>query len=152
MYVNHSGWNEKTGAFSYDIYLDENKTDYALVLKNGEVLKQTSHFQDVTADWNNDGDVYTCFGAWFESSYGGNNFWSAEDLVFAALEAQEEDRRFSAHDVVAVRGLALPAKERRPSLDAQILKSEQRALNQDADRNRRMKELGIRGPGEPWAR
>ena len=152
MYVNHSGWTADRGAFSYDIFVDETKTDYEVVYGNGYVSKQVTPFEHITGDWNNDGDVYTQFGAWFSSKYGGNTFLTPEDLVMALVEAQGRERKAYGNEIVSVKGIDFPSKERRPSLSDQIRQSEQRAMHQEAERNRKMNSLGIRPPGEPWAR
>ena len=151
MYVNYSGWNKKDGQFSYDVFIDENKQDYAIVYHDGFVSRQTSPFSPVTADWNHDGDVYTKFGAWFSSRFGtGNNFFTPEEIVLELVENRSKER-FYGHDIKEVVGITLPEPSK-PRLSDAILNSELRAMNQEAERNRKMKALGIRRPGEPWAR
>lgn len=153
MYVSYSGWTQERGSFFCNIFIDENKQDYSLKYGDGTIAKQISPFQHVTADWNHDGDIYTQFGAWFESpGYGGNSFWTPEQMVRAAADGMEKDRRFYANEVVAVKGIEIPMPERRPSLTDKVQDSERRTANRDAERNRRMAALGIRPPNEPWAR
>ena len=152
MYVNHSGWNIKQGAFSYDIFFDETKTDFEVIYGDGFVSKQITPFEEVTGDWNHDGDVYTQFGAWFEGQYGGNTFLTPEDLVMSVLEARDRERKPYGNEIVSVKGVDIPLPEQRPNFDTVLRDSERRAANQEADRNRRMGELGIRPPNEPWAR
>lgn len=103
------------------------------------------------ADWNCDGDVYTQFGAFFEGRYAGRNFWSVEELVSACIEALDKER-VNGSDVKEVKGIMIPPRDKRPSLEESIRVSEQRAAHQEAERNRKMDMLGIRRPGEPWAR
>lgn len=151
MHVNHSGWSKDHGHFSCDIFIDEHKTDYALVYGDGTVCRQTSPFTTVRGDWNNDGDVYEQFGAWFQGLYGGGTFMTPVDLVSAAINGVTKDR-FSKNEIQEVRGVTVPLPERRPRLEDRIRQSENRAMHQEAERNRRMNALGIRNPGEPWAR
>jgi len=149
MYVNHSGWTKEKGSFHYDIFLDETKTDYELHFADGFIAKQTTPFQEVTADWNYDGDQYTQFGAWFESRYGGANFWTPTEMVRALLDGMEDGRQRHPDTLCAIPGIQIPAKDRRPSLKDTILQSEQRALQQEITRSQRMSALGIRFPDEP---
>lgn len=151
MYVNYSGWTEKRGSFSCNVFIDETRQDYVLVYGNGFVAKQTTPFQSETADWNNDGDVYTQFGAWFESPFGGGTFFTPEEMVQAAADSLEKERFYN-NEVKEVQGVTIPFSEHRPRLEDQIRQSENRAMHQDAERNRKMDTLGIRCPGEPWAR
>ncbi len=153
MYVNHSGWSVDRGSFSYNVFIDESKLDYAVEYGNGFISKQMSPFQHVTGDWNHDGDVYEQYGAWFQSEYGGNSFFTPEDLVrIAADDALEPDRRIGGNEARRVHGVVHPMTQDREPLDRKIADSERRAANQEADRNRRMNELGIRPSNEPRAR
>lgn len=153
MNVNYSGWTEQHGYFSCNIFVDETRQDYELVFGDGSVSKQQSPFEEVTADWNNDGDVYTQFGAWFSRPEGsGANFWTPEDMVHAVADAQTRERKPYGNEVVAVKGIEVPLPGKRPALADVIRQSEQRAANQEAERNRRMDALGIRPSDEPWAR
>lgn len=151
MYVNYSGWTKDHGSFSCNIYIDENKQDYEVVYGDGSVAKQTGPFHEVTADWNHDGDVYSMFGAWFQSESGRGSFFTPEDLVRIAADGLEKDR-FYGNEAKCVKGITIPLPERRPRLDDVIRQNEVRAANQEAERNRKMNALGIRPPGEPWAR
>ena len=153
MYVNHSGWSQKYGSFNYNIYVDENKTDYELVYGDGSIAKQQSPFEYVTADWNHDGDVYTQFGAWFGKPGGSSSeFITPENMVSAILHARELTWTPYGNELIDVRGIEVPPPDKRPSLDDTLRKTELRALHQDIDCNRKMNALGIRPPGEPWAR
>lgn len=151
MYVNHSGWSQEYGSFNYNIFVDDKKTDYEIVYADGKTCKQASPFDYVTADWNCDNDVYTQFGAYFEGRYAGRNFWTVEELVSVCIEAVDKEH-LCGSDVKEVKGIVIPSKDKRPSLDESIRQSEQRLANQEAERNRKMDMLGIRRPGEPWAR
>lgn len=151
MYVDYSGWNERQGPFACSVFVDEKKTDYSVVYGDGTVSRQMTPFEHVTADWNNDGERYTLFGAWFDSAVGGNTFLTPEELVRAAVDSKSKDH-FYGNEIKKVNGISFPFLDRRPTLDEQIIRSEQRALNQDAERNRKMDALGIRPSGEPWER
>ena len=157
MYVTHSGWNEKYGAFHYDVYIDENKTDYELHYKNGMIAKQSTPFHEETRDWNCDQDVYPLFGAWFrcyekDGSPAGGNFWTPEDLVRAALDCQDPENIRYGNRVIAVPGIELPPPHKRPNLADRIRRNERQIEAQTIERNRKMNTLGIRPPNEPWAR
>lgn len=153
MYVNHSGWNIETGPFNYNIYVDENKTDHEIHFQDGTIAKQVTPFESRTEDWNHDGDVYEQFGAWFQRP--GENrstFWTPEELVMSIIETMEENRSPYGPKVAFVKGIDVPAKDKRPTLEDKILQSERRLEAQEIERNRRMEALGIRPPNEPWAR
>ena len=151
MYVDYSGWTEKYGYFSCKVFIDETKQDYALVYGDGTVAKQSTPFTFVTADWNHDGDVYTQFGAWFDIESGSGEFYCVEDLVRAAADASEKERFYN-NEIKQVIGITIPPPEKRPTLEDQIQQSENRAMHQEAEKNRKMDALGIRRPGEPWVR
>ena len=87
MYVDYSGWSEEKGYFLYTFFINEAATDYEIHYENGFVAKQTSDFTTYTYDWNHDGDVYSMFGAWFESRHGGNDFFTPEELVNALVDS-----------------------------------------------------------------
>lgn len=150
MYVEHSGWSLEKGAYSYQIFIDEKKTDYEIHFHNGSIAKQAGPFEYVTADWNNDGDVYTEFGASFISD-NGKSFWTPVEMVSALIAAREGEKPWGGASVKDIPGINLPG-EKHPGLDEQIKRSEQRAMHQEIERNQKMNALGIRGPGEPWAR
>ena len=149
MYVNHSGWNEKHGAFYYDIYINEHKTDYEIHYQNGMIAKQSTPFHVETRDWNHDGDVYPLFGAWFQCC---GHFWTPESMVAVLIEAMDNTRTRYGNEVVSIPGITLPEPGKRPNLNDHIRRTESKSMAQDAERNRKMKALGIRQPGEPWAR
>lgn len=153
MYVNHSGWSAETGAFSYDIYIDENKKDYEIRYKDGSVDRQITPFEAVTNDWNNDGDVYTMFGAYFEhDSTGWRQFMTPENMVMLLLNSRFDPRSVCGPLVTEIPGIEIPDRDKRPKLEQTIQDSERRVLNRDAECNRKMDALGIRPSDEPWAR
>ncbi len=153
MYVNHSGWSEDIGSFSYDIYMDENKTDYEIRYADGSVDRQVTPFEAVTNDWNNDGDVYTMFGAYFEhNTTGWREFMTPESMVMLLLNSRFDPRSVTGPLVTEIPGIEIPDRDKRPTLEQTIQEGERRALHRDAERNRKMDALGIRPPNEPWAR
>lgn len=153
MYVNHSGWNIDRGSFSYDVFVDEHRKDYVLHFSNGSKQYQRSPFGEVTADWNHDGQVYSQFGAWFSESPNSNGeFWTPEQMVRELIDSLDPDCRQSGAHIVSIPGIEVPTPDKRPSLSDKIRQSENRAMHQDIERNRKMTALGIRAPGEPWAR
>jgi hypothetical protein len=157
MDVLYSGWSEKRGSFSCNVFVDEQKTDYEIHFKSGLIAYQSSPFQNETHDWNHDDDVYTQFGAWFEfrnedGHFQGSQFWTPVDMVSELAEALNPDSRVYGDSVVAIPGIKIPPLEKRPTLEDQILRSERLAMAQDVERNQKMKSLGIRHPDEPWAR
>lgn len=153
MHVNFSGWNEKHGAFSCDVYINERKEDYELHYSDGSIKRQCTPFEDISTDWNHDGDVYSQFGAWFtDPKDGRNEFWSVTEMVSALVDAMDPDSRHYGRYVVDIPGINIPLPQDRPRLDDRIRQSENRAMHQEAERNRKMDALGIRPPGEPWAR
>ena len=145
MKVNYSGWKKDFGSFDVDVFLDETKTNYEIQFKNGEVWKQRDGFESVTADWNNDGDIYSRFGAWFEvfNKAGqslGREFFTAVEMVRVVVDGK-----------AVVKGLTVPELKKK-TLEDRIIQSERRSEAQEIERNRKMAALGIRHPGEPWAR
>jgi len=157
MKVNYGGWKEGVGFFNHDIFVDENRRDYSIHFENGSVARQSSAFEEHTADWNCDGDVYTMFGAWFnyyapDGSSRGGAFHTPEDLVRFAVDALDPDASFSGPRVVKVDGIEIQQNNRGTSLDDKIAQSEARAMHLEAERNRKMKALGIRPSNEPWAK
>lgn len=79
-------WTRERGKFRDEYFVDERKTDYVIKWKNGTVSKQLSRFADVFKDWNNDGEVYCKFGAYFEGLYGGEDFISPQQMVNLMLD------------------------------------------------------------------
>ncbi len=88
MILSHEGWSQERGWFKDKYFFDETKTDHTIHWKNGKVCKQESTFKNLTADFNNDGDVYTEFGCWFESVYTSREWWTPQNLLSLILEGE----------------------------------------------------------------
>lgn len=152
MKIEHSGWNIEHGSFRYFIEVDERKTDYEIRFRNGCVARQAETFHEVTADWNCDGDVYSQYGAFFdnfdsEGKRNGGTFWTPVEMVESLIRGREGEDN-GGYTVVDIPGIELPTRDKRPSLDEQVARSERQQLMQDIERNRKMNALGIRRPGE----
>ena len=146
MYVDYSGWSKDRGFFHDKIFFDENKRDYMIQFNDGTVLKQTSSFEFQTADWNHDGDIYTQYGAWFneitpDGKAGYGEFWTPEVMVRAVIDAVDPDRPKYGNQVKSISGITLPTKNNHQSLDEQIQRSEQRALNKEMETNHKKNHL-----------
>jgi len=157
MDVSYCGWTLEHGAFSCNVFIDENKTDYELHYRSGKIAYQKGPFQTVTADWNHDDDCYSLFGAWFETqnedgSFSSGQFWTPTDMVRALVDNADPEQRSYGDVVVSIPGIEIPSPQNRKSLDHQIQQSETRALHQEIERNQKMSALGIRPSNEPWAR
>lgn len=158
MRVNHSGWSKKYGSFNYNISFDEKRTDYEVRFESGRTLRQCGEFDYVTADWNCDGDVYTEFGANFTryyedgTPYAGREFWTVEHLVAELIDGLYGDDRPKRDRMISISGVTIPPPHLRPSLNETVARSEKQQMARDIERNRQMNALGVRGPGEPWAR
>lgn len=87
MNVEYSGWREDLGFFRYLIALDEKREDYEIHRKNGRVGRQVTPFEELTYDWNNDGDIYPLFGAFFQWD-NGRDFLTPVDMVSLVLEGE----------------------------------------------------------------
>ena len=158
MFVNHSGWSEKSGSFNYNIPFNEKRTDYEVCYESGQTLRQCSPFQYVTADWNCDGDVYTEFGANFVRyepegvARAGTEFWTPTELVAELIDGLYGDDFPRRDRIISISGVDVPPTHKRPSLRDQVAQIERQQMAQDIERNKKMNALGIREPGEPWAR
>jgi len=157
MLVEYSGWTKDNGNFFCEIELDETKLDYEIHYENGEIARQTSPFQLVTRDWNHDGDVYSKLGAWFEhlnsdGSFKHGFFWGPEDMVRGLIDSKDPSSTYYGDRIKAIPGIEIPPPARRPSLEDHLQSSERRRMMQDAERTRKMNALGIRHPGDPWAK
>ena len=146
MYVDYSGWTKERGFFHDKLFVDENKHNYVIQYNDGTAMQQTSSFQFQTADWNNDGDIYTQYGAWFneiksDGKLGRGEFWTPEDMVRAVIDADDPDRPKYGNQVKSISGIVLPAKEAHRSLDEQIQLSGQRATNKDTEDFHKTKHL-----------
>ena len=158
MQVDYRGWKEGIGAFSCQIFVDENKTDYEIHYKNGMIARQISPFDYETNDWNHDGDIYTKFGAFFsckdkKGNSCGVDFWSPEEMVRVVVDAKNTTlSRLNGNDVIDIPGIKIPDIRKHPPLDQQLRMTERRKEAMDIERNRKMKMLGVRPPNEPWVR
>ena len=88
MQLTHEGWSQERGWFQDKYNIDTTRTDHEIHWKNGQVCKQILPFQVVSADWNNDDDVYAEFGATFESRYGGREWWTPQNLLGLMLDGE----------------------------------------------------------------
>ena len=89
MIIENSGWSQERGFFNDKYFVDETKTDYEIHWKNGKVCKQQTPFKTITADWNNDSDIYSEFGANFESQWGvGREWWTPQNLLSLILDGE----------------------------------------------------------------
>ena len=88
MQLTHEGWSQERGWFCDKYDIDTDRTDHEIHWKNGKVCKQESSFENMEADFNNDGDVYTEFGCWFEGFYGGREWWTPYHLLDLILEGE----------------------------------------------------------------
>ncbi len=61
-------------------FIDENKSDYEIRFSNGDVYVQDGPFHIESADWNNDGYFYDCFGAAFRCG-NSKQFYELHDLA-----------------------------------------------------------------------
>ncbi len=88
MQLTHEGWSQERGWFQDKYNIDTTRTDHEIHWKNGKVCKQESPFIVVDADWNNDGEIYTEFGATFESPYAGREWHTPQGLLSLMLEGE----------------------------------------------------------------
>lgn len=86
MNIRYSGYRENYGTFDVLIPVDETRQDYEIQMKNGQIGRQVTPFQEATYDWNHDGDVYTLFGAWFDWN-GSRDFITPVDMVSMVIDA-----------------------------------------------------------------
>lgn len=61
-----------------------NRTDLEIRWKDGRVSKQLTPFKLETADWNDAGNVYELFGAYFEGEHSEKAFYTPDDLEYFA--------------------------------------------------------------------
>lgn len=91
MIIENAGWSEQRDWYCDKYYVDENKTDYEIKFRNGFVSRQVKPFQDVTMDWNHDGDVYSLFVGGFQDKSGqGFNWWQPTELVRMIIDGDAE--------------------------------------------------------------
>lgn len=85
MNIRYSGYRENYGTFDVLIPVDETRQDYEIQMKNGQIGRQITPFQEATYDWNHDGEVYTLFGAWFDWN-GSCDFMTPVDMVSMVID------------------------------------------------------------------
>lgn len=85
MNIRYSGYRENYGTFDVLIPVDETRQDYEIQMKNGQIGRQITPFQEATYDWNHDGEVYTLFGAWFDWN-GSRDFMTPVDMVSMVID------------------------------------------------------------------
>ena len=123
MQVEYCGWNEEKGAFHCYVFVDENKKDYEIHYKNGMVAKQSGPFEMKTADWNNDGDVYTQFGAWFScidknGEPAGSDFWTPVDMVSVLVDAKKKPlSQIYGNEVIDIPDIKIPILDKKETLE-----------------------------------
>ena len=89
MQLIHEGWSQERGWFQDKYNIDTTRTDHEIHWKNGQVCKQTTPFEIVTADWNCDDDVYEEFGANFEGKWGyGRSWYTPHNLLDLVLDGE----------------------------------------------------------------
>lgn len=88
MQLTHEGWSQERGWFQDKYNIDTTRTDHKIKWKNGQICKQVTPFEVVTADWNCDGDIYPEFGANFESKYAGRDWYTPQGLLDLILEGE----------------------------------------------------------------
>ena len=86
MQLTHEGWSQERGWFKEKYNIDTTRTDHEIRWKRGFVAKQVTPFRVETRDWNNDGDVYSEFGAYFQGVYGGNVWYTPQGLLSLILD------------------------------------------------------------------
>lgn len=91
MIIENSGWSDARGFYCDKYYIDTNRTDHVIRFKNGSVLRQVKPFQEITMDWNHDGDEYALCVAGFENKDGvGMTYWRPVDLVSKVINGEAE--------------------------------------------------------------
>lgn len=86
--VNIAGWSKDLGAYNIDIPFDETREDYEVRFKDGSVSKQEGPFAEESHDWNNDGDIYPCYGAWFRGQDGRGEYLTPEIMVRLVMDSE----------------------------------------------------------------
>lgn len=86
--VNVSGWSKDIGAYDVDVPFDDSRTDMEITFKDGETYRQESRFATEAHDWNNDGDTYPMFGAWFRNQQGRGEFFTPEVMMRMVMDGE----------------------------------------------------------------
>ncbi len=84
MKIHHQGWNETVGAFNCDVEINEARSDYEIHFPDGTVFYQQTPFQSLPADWEQNGEPYSVFGAFFIQN-GIKEFFTPLELASLAL-------------------------------------------------------------------
>lgn len=84
--INVLGWHHACGSYNLTIPFNDIKTYYEIRYNDGTVLKQTQPFETVVHDWNNDGDVYPQYGAWFHDQSGYGEFLTPVDMIRLVID------------------------------------------------------------------
>ena len=89
MQLTHEGWSQERGWICDKYNIDTTRTDHEIHWKNGKICKQVTPFGVVLADWNNDYDVYSEFGANFDSKWGaGRDWYTPQGLLSLMLDGE----------------------------------------------------------------
>ena len=107
--INVSGWKKGYGPYSLNLPFNEQRSDYEIYFKDGTLYTQTGPFTTETHDWNNDGDVYSQFGAWFHSRDGRGEFFTPV-VMLQLVKENEADIPGLSDPLEAINGY-LKAKE-----------------------------------------
>ena len=126
--INVSGWHHAYGSYDLTIPFNDVKTYYEICYNDGTVLKQTRPFETVVRDWNNDGDVYPQYGAWFHDRSGYGEFLTPVDMMRLVIDekaiipgmsdplaahkahAKEEAERKAAEELAAAKAYPITCK------------------------------------------
>ncbi len=90
MQLTHEGWSQERGWFQDKYNIDTTRTDHEIHWKRGFVAKQMTPFSVETRDWNYDGEIYSEFGAYFQGFYGGNVWYTPENLLSLILDGEAD--------------------------------------------------------------
>ena len=135
--INVSGWRKGYGPYSLNLPFNEQRIDYEINFKDGTLYTQAGPFATETHDWNNDGDVYSQFGAWFLSQDGRGEFFTPVDMLRLVQENQAKIPGLS-DPLDAINGY-LKAKEnaqRAKTVDVETHHRQSPAKRQHTDRER----------------
>ena len=114
MKIHHQGWNEIVGTFNCDVTVDVTKTDYQIFFPDGSVSHQQTPFEELTADWDQNGKPYSKIGAFFDCGGEENEFFTPLELASLALNGYAD-----------IPGLQI--EDRHPALDDRIRAASRRA-------------------------
>lgn len=88
--LNVSGWKKGLGSYDVDVPFDDERDDIEVRLRDGSVLRQEGFFAEESHDWNNDGDVYPIYGAWFRDQDGRGEFLTPETMMRLVMDGEAE--------------------------------------------------------------